>query len=230
MKTLGLIGGMSWESTVSYYRLINQGIKSKLGGLHSGKIILNSVDFAQIEAFQQSGDWQKSAEVLKSSALSLEAAGAQCIMICTNTMHKVADEVASVVALPLLHIADATAKVICKQKLNKVALLGTRFTMADTFYIERLEQHGIEVLVPSEQDQIIIHDIIYQQLCVGDIRPHSKQLYLSVIAHLEARGAQGVVLGCTEIGLLIQQEDTNIPLFDTAEIHANTAVEFALSD
>ena len=229
MKTLGLIGGMSWESTASYYRIINQGIKARLGGLHSAKIVLNSVDFAEVEAMQQAGDWQLSAELLKSSARSLEAAGAQCIMICTNTMHKVADEVAATVSLPLIHVADTTARVLIAKGVSKVALLGTRFTMSEPFYKTRLEQRGVDVVVPTDDEQTVIHDIIYQQLCLGDIREDSKQQYLDIINSLQHQGAQGVVLGCTEIGLLISQQDTDIPLFDTAEIHANAAVEFALS-
>ena len=230
MKTVGLIGGMSWESTASYYRIINQGIKARLGGLHSAKIVLNSVDFAEVEAMQQAGDWQLSAELLKSSARSLEAAGAQCIMICTNTMHKVADEVAATVSLPLIHVADTTARVLIAKGVTKVALLGTRFTMSEPFYKTRLEQRGVDVVVPTDDEQTVIHDIIYQQLCLGDIREDSKQQYLDIINSLQHQGAQSVVLGCTEIGLLISQQDTDIPLFDTAEIHANAAVEFALSD
>ncbi|TMP39792.1 aspartate racemase [Pseudoalteromonas citrea] len=229
MKTVGLIGGMSWESTASYYRIINQGIKARLGGLHSAKIVLNSVDFAEVEAMQQADDWQLSAELLKSSARSLEAAGAQCIMICTNTMHKVADEVAATVSLPLIHVADTTARVLTAKGVTKVALLGTRFTMSEPFYKTRLEQRGVDVVVPTDDEQTVIHDIIYQQLCLGDIREDSKQQYLDIINLLQHQGAQGVVLGCTEIGLLISQQDTDIPLFDTAEIHANAAVEFALS-
>ena len=229
MKTIGLIGGMSWESTASYYRIITQGVKARLGGLHSAKIVLNSVDFADVEAMQQAGDWQLSAELLKSSARSLEAAGAQCIMICTNTMHKVADEVAATVSLPLIHVADATARVLSAKGVTKVALLGTRFTMSEPFYKIRLEQRGVDVVVPTDDEQKVIHDIIYQQLCLGDIRDDSKQQYLDIINSLQHQGAQGVVLGCTEIGLLISQQDTDIPLFDTAEIHANAAIEFALS-
>ncbi|KAF7775146.1 aspartate racemase [Pseudoalteromonas citrea] len=229
MKTIGLIGGMSWESTASYYRIINQGIKARLGGLHSAKIVLNSVDFAEVEAMQQAGDWQLSADLLKGSARSLEAAGAQCIMICTNTMHKVADDIAAAVSLPLIHIADATAQVLIAKGVTKVALLGTRFTMSETFYTSRLEQRGVDVLVPTNAEQKVIHDIIYQQLCLGDIRDDSKRQYLDIINSLQHQGVQGVVLGCTEIGLLISQQDTDIPLFDTAEIHANAAVEFALS-
>lgn len=229
MKTVGLVGGMSWESTASYYRIINQRVKACLGGLHSAKIVLNSVDFAEVAAMQQAGDWQLSAELLKSSARSLEAAGAQCIMICTNTMHKVADEVATTVSLPLIHIVDATAQVLIGKGVSKVALLGTRFTMSEPFYKTRLEQRGVDVVVPTDNEQTVIHDIIYQQLCLGDIREDSKQLYLDIINSLQHQGAQGVVLGCTEIGLLISQQDTDIPLFDTAEIHANAAVEFALS-
>ncbi|TMO65024.1 aspartate/glutamate racemase family protein [Pseudoalteromonas aurantia] len=229
MKTVGLIGGMSWESTASYYRIINQRVKTRLGGLHSAKIVLNSVDFAEVAAMQQAGDWQLSAELLKSSARSLEAAGAQCIMICTNTMHKVADEVAATVSLPLIHIVDATAQVLIGKGVSKVALLGTRFTMSEPFYKTRLEQRGVDVVVPTDNEQTVIHDIIYQQLCLGDIREDSKQQYLDIINSLQHQGAQGVVLGCTEIGLLISQQDTDIPLFDTAEIHANAAVEFALS-
>ena len=228
MKTLGLIGGMSWESTAHYYRLINQGIKAKKGGLHSAKIILNSVDFAEIEVLQRANNWQKSAELLQGAAQSIEVAGADCILICTNTMHKVASEVSASVAIPLLHIAEVTACELLQQNIHKVALLGTEFTMSERFYRERLEQKGIEVLIPTKSERRLVHDIIYQQLCLGDIRESAKHTYLSIIDKLHKLGAQGVILGCTEIGLLIRQSDTTIPLFDTTEIHAQAAVNFAL--
>jgi aspartate racemase len=230
MKTVGLIGGMSWESTASYYRIINQEIKARLGGLHSAKIVLNSVDFAEIEAMQQANAWQLSADLLINSARSLEAAGAECMMICTNTMHKVADDIAAAVSLPLIHIADATAHVLLAKDVTNVALLGTKFTMSEPFYKDKLEQHGIDVMVPSFDEQTVIHDIIYQQLCLGDIRKDSKSQYLDIIKTLQNKGAQGVVLGCTEIGLLISQQDIDLPLYDTAEIHAKAAVEFALGN
>lgn len=230
MQTIGLIGGMSWESTLSYYQLINRQVKHSLGGFHSAKIILFSLDFAEIEHLQKQGDWQQAAEILIHAATTLEKAGADFLLICTNTMHKLADEVSAAVAIPLLHIADATATELQQKKITKVGLLGTRFTMQETFYKQRLiDKFNIDVVVPPDEQQAFIHSIIYQELCLGIIKPASKALFLSSIDELVKNGAQAVILGCTEIGQLIQQDMTTTPLFDTAAIHANRAVELALS-
>ncbi len=228
MKTLGLIGGMSWESTQTYYRLINQKVRDELGGLHSAKIVLYSVDFAEIEALQHKGDWQATAEILGSVGRSVESAGADVLVLCTNTMHKVASEIEQAVSIPLLHIADATANVLEQDGITCVGLLGTRFTMEQTFYIGRLEQRGIQVVVPDELQRERIHSVIYDELCRGVVNPDSKTDYLDVIASLTERGAQGVILGCTEIGLLVQAADTEVRLYDTTEIHAEQAVQLAL--
>lgn len=229
MKTIGLIGGMSWESTVSYYQLINQGIKQQLGGLHSAKLVLVSVDFAEIEKLQHQGDWQKTAEILADAAKSLEAAGADFFIICTNTMHKVADQVCQAVGIPLLHIADATAQQVTIDKLNKVALLGTQFTMAQDFYKNRIQDNfAIEVITPNSTAQQTIHQVIYQELCLGKVIPKSRQQYLTIIDDLVHQGAQGIILGCTEIALLVQQKHSPIKLYDTTAIHAAAAVAFSL--
>ncbi len=229
MKTIGLLGGMSWQSTVSYYQAINQGINETLGGLNSAKMILNSVNFAEIEKLQHQGLWHETAEILTDAAKSLELAGADFLMICTNTMHKVAPEIAANINIPILHIADATAEKLIENKISKVGLLGTSFTMAQDFYKSRLtDNFSIEVVVPCESDQTIIHDIIYDELCNGKIVDLSRQLYLAIIDKLFAQGAQAVILGCTEIALLVKQSDTKVPLYDTTEIHANSAVQLAL--
>lgn len=228
MRTLGLIGGMSWESTVTYYQRINQQIKTKLGGLHSAKILLHSVDFAQIEALQHEGKWQALGDILADAAIGLEKAGADCVVICTNTMHKVAEQVQNSVSIPLIHIADATAAALHQQSISCVALLGTRFTMEQDFYAGRLQDsHGIKVLIPEQAERDRIHQVIYQELCVGKTLPESKEFYLAVIDGLHKQGAQGIILGCTEIGLLINQQDTKVPLFDTTMIHADIAVAYA---
>ncbi len=230
MKTIGLLGGMSWESTVSYYQAINQGVKARLGGLHSAKICLYSVDFDEIEKLQRLGNWQQTAVMLSQAAQSVEKGGADVILICTNTMHKVADEVQSNISVPLLHIADATAEKLLADGFTKVGLLGTRFTMEQNFYKGRLtEEYGMGVVVPNEDDQTIVHDVIYNELCLGIINKGSKKRYLEIVDKLHQQGAQAVILGCTEIALLIQQKDTEIPLYDTTEIHANAAVEWALA-
>lgn len=230
MKTIGLIGGMSWESTQGYYRIINEQVKARLGGLHSAKIVLNSVDFDPIEKLQHRGDWEATAQILSEAARSVEAGGADCVLICTNTMHKVAPQVAESVSIPLLHIADATAAAIKAQGLSRVGLLGTGFTMEQDFYKGRLrEQHGLDVLIPNEVDRALVHRVIYEELCLGRIEPDSKAEYLRVIAQLAEQGAEAVILGCTEIGLLVQQADSSLPLFDTCELHACSAVDFALS-
>lgn len=229
MKTIGLLGGMSWESTQTYYRLINEGVKSRLGGLHSAKLVLYSVDFAEIEALQHQGDWPATARILSGAALSLENAGADFLMIGTNTMHKVAPEIEEAINIPLLHIADATAKVLTQDHIQRVGLLGTRFTMEQAFYRERLEAAGIEVVTPDAPQRAEVHRVIYEELCQGEIQAASRETYLAVINSLAEQGAQAVILGCTEIGLLIKQTDTPVPLYDTTAIHAAQAVNQALS-
>lgn len=229
MKTIGLIGGMSWESTVTYYQLINEAVHKRLGGLHSAKIVLWSVEFDEIEKCQSCGDWAKSASILSETAKGLEKAGADVILICTNTMHKVADEVAASVRVPLLHIADATFDALQKRAIHRVGLLGTKYTMQQDFIKGKLKERGLEVLVPESEDMEMINSVIFNELCVGKILPESKEKFLKVIEKLKAQGAEGVILGCTEIGLLIHQADTDLPVFDTTEIHAKAAVDFALA-
>ncbi|NRB68089.1 MAG: aspartate/glutamate racemase family protein [Vibrio sp.] len=229
MKIIGIIGGMSWESTASYYKLINQSVKREKGGLHSAKLILNSVDFAEIEALQHKGDWDKAAVILSEAAQSLEKAGADFLIIATNTMHKVASQVEAAVSIPLLHIADATGQQLVEQGISTVGLLGTAFTMEQAFYKQRLtDKFGIDVIVPNGVQRRLVHDVIYDELCLGDVNARSKQDFKTIIEDLSAEGAQGVILGCTEIGLLISEQDTDIPLFDTTEIHAYVAVNEAL--
>lgn len=223
MKTIGLIGGMSWESTVSYYQIINETIKEKLGGLHSAKIILYSVDFAEIEECQSKEDWDKSAIILADAAMRLEQAGADYIVICTNTMHKVAPYIQKEIKIPIIHIAETTAEVLKKNNVKKVALLGTKYTMTQNFYKEKIQQNGIEVIIPNEIDVKIVNDIIYNELCLGIISDESRREYMRIIDSLKADGAEGVILGCTEIGLLISQEDSSIPIYDTTQIHAYAA-------
>ncbi len=231
MKTIGLLGGMSWESTASYYQAINQEIKSRLGGLHSAKICLYSVDFAEIEALQHQGNWLETAKILTKAAQSVEHAGADFLMICTNTMHKVVPEISTGISIPILHIADATAQLLVRDKITKVGLLGTRFTMEQDFYKGRLtDNFGIEVVVPSAAQQNIVHQVIYQELCQGEMKPESKAEYLRIIEALHAKGAQAVILGCTEIALLVSQNDTDIPIYDTTKIHASQGVALALAD
>lgn len=230
MKTIGLLGGMSWESTQTYYRLLNEGVKTRLGGLHSAKIVLYSVDFADIEALQHKGEWGATARILSDAALSLEKAGADFLVIGTNTMHKVAPEIEQVLRIPLLHIADATAKVLARDGISRVGLLGTRFTMEQAFYRERLENAGIDVVIPDDPQRHLIHRVIYEELCLGQIVADSRRAYLEVVDSLAERGAEAVILGCTEIGLLIRQVDTPVPLYDTTGIHAAQAVELALAE
>ncbi|MCA5013171.1 MULTISPECIES: aspartate/glutamate racemase family protein [unclassified Enterococcus] len=230
MKIIGLLGGMSWESTVSYYEAINQIISKKLGGLHSAKCLISSVDFAEIEHLQAIGDWQTSGNLLAREAKRLENAGADCIVICTNTMHKVAPMIEQVISIPLLHIAEETRKVIEKDKISKIALLGTKYTMTQDFYKEKLIEHGIEVMVPTKDDVEFVNQVIYEELCLGKIRKESKERYVAIIDQLAEQGAQGVILGCTEIGLLIKQEDTKVKLFDTTKIHAESAALYSLAD
>ena len=228
MKTIGLIGGMSWESTATYYQIINQVINKQLGGLHSAKCVLYSVDFQEIEQCQSSNDWQKSAQILLQAALSLQKAGADFIVICTNTMHKVVPQIIPHLNIPILHIAEMTVKALKKQNMTRIALLGTKYTMEQHFYREIIIQHGIEVIIPDELDRQIINDIIFKELCRGVIKLNSKNAYLAIIDKLCRLGVQGVVLGCTEIGLLINQNDTAVPLFDTSLIHAQEAALYAL--
>lgn len=229
MKTIGLLGGMSWESTIPYYRLINEGVKARLSGLHSAKIVLHSVDFHEIEACQSSGDWDKAGEMLADAALGLQKAGAEGIVLCTNTMHKVAHHIESRCGLPFLHIADATGRAIAARGAKRVALLGTRYTMEQDFYRGRLSAaFGIESLIPDEPQRLRINQIIFDELCLGKITAESKRYYQQVINALHEQGAQGVIFGCTEIGLLLGQEDCPLPVFDTAAIHAADAVSFML--
>ncbi|MBP1041436.1 aspartate/glutamate racemase family protein [Vagococcus sp. BWB3-3] len=223
MKTIGLIGGMSWESTVDYYRLINEAVKRELGGLHSAKIILVSVDFQEIENYQFAGQWDKSAQVLSDAARRLEGAGADFILICTNTMHKVADQVAAAITIPLVHIARVTGDALIAKDIQKVGLLGTVFTMEEPFYRKEIEAKGIEVVVPNQEDRQLVSQIIYEELCLGILSDDSRRTYLRIIAELAAQGAEAVILGCTEIGLLVKQGDTLVPLFDTTTIHAESA-------
>ena len=230
MQTIGLIGGMSWESTVPYYRLLNENVRDRLGGLHSAKIVLYSVDFHEIERLQHAGDWVAAGTQMADAARALQSAGADFVVLCTNTMHKVAPAIEAAVAIPLLHIADATAAAIKGAGLQRVGLLGTRFTMEQPFYRERLEQrHGIEVVVPGEAEREIVHRVIYDELCAGQIREASRTQYRRIMADLVANGAQAVILGCTEIGLLVDATDASVPLFDTTRIHAEAAVERALA-
>ena len=229
MKTIGLIGGMSWESSIEYYRIINETAKAKLGGLHSAKSIMYSVDFAEIEILQHQGKWAEAAQILVDAAKNLENGGADFIVLCTNTMHKVADDIQANVKIPLLHIADATAQLVKDSGIQKIGLLGTRFTMEEEFYKGRLSQkYGLSVNVPNAQEREIVHRVIYDELVIGKIQQHSKEQYISIIEQMVNQGAEGVILGCTEIGLLIHKQDSQVPLFDTTRIHAEAAVEYAL--
>ncbi|GLS91442.1 aspartate racemase [Psychromonas marina] len=229
MKTIGLLGGMSWESSIGYYRAINEGVKDALGGLHSAKIAMYSVDFDTIEKLQHSGDWEGTAKILSEAAINVERAGADCLLICTNTMHKVAPQIEKSIMIPLLHIADATAEVVVKKGFKKVGLLGTAFTMEQDFYKGRLkDNYGLSVLVPVEEDRKIVHNVIYEELCLGRIMPSSKAEFLRIIDSLAEQGAEAVILGCTEIAMLVEQSDTPITLLDTTTIHAQKAVEWAL--
>ena len=228
-RTLGIIGGMSWESTESYYRLINEGIKARLGNLHSADLLIHSVDFAPIEALQAQGAWDEMGKVLANSGKRLQAAGAQGLLIATNTMHKVIDDIQSATNLPIIHIADVTAAAIKQQGLTKIALLGTQFTMVEDFYKQRLTDAGLQVLIPENDARAEVHRIIYEELCQGQLLDSSRQYYQQVIEDLADKGAEGVILGCTEIGLLLQPADSPILVFDTTAIHAAAAVDFLLS-
>jgi aspartate racemase len=230
MKTIGLLGGMSWESSELYYRWINQMVKQKLGGLHSARIAMVSVDFQEIEELQNAGNWDKSASLLSQAAVQVEAAGADFLLICTNTMHKVAPQIEAAIHIPLLHIADATAEKIRSQSINTVGLLGTRFTMEQDFYIGRLQQKfGLKVLIPPLSERQIVHRIIYEELILGIIRDESRQEFLHIMKNLQEQGAQAIIEGCTEIVMLVKPEHTDIRLFDTTAIHAEKAVEMALA-
>ena len=228
LKTIGLIGGMSWESTVPYYRLVNEAVRERLGGLHSAKIVLYSVEFAEVEEMQRAGAWDEAGRLLAEVARTLEAAGADVLVLCTNTMHRVAPAIESAVSVPFIHIADPTAHAIKAAGLARVGLLGTRFTMEQDFYRDRLESHGIDVVVPDASDRETVHRVIYDQLCLGVIDDDSRQEYRAIVRRLVDAGAQAVILGCTEIGLLIGQDDSPVPLFDTTVLHARAAAEWAL--
>lgn len=228
MKTIGLIGGMSWESTIPYYKIINEEVKHRLGGLHSAKIVLYSVEFDEIEQCQSSGDWEKSGNILGKAAQGLEAAGADFLLICTNTMHKVAPQVASMVHIPIVHIADATADELEKSHIRRVGLLGTKYTMTQDFYKQILIDRGIEVVIPDGPDIEIVNDVIFHELCLGELKDESRRQFQRIIDSLKGKGAEGVILGCTEIGMLIQQSDSSLPVFDTTLIHAKRAAELAL--
>lgn len=230
MKTIGLIGGMSWESSLEYYRIINETVKAKLGGLHSAKCVMYSVDFAPIEVLQREGRWQESARPLAAAAQSVERAGADFVVLCTNTMHKLADEIQANIGIPFLHIADATAQKVKAAGLTRIGLLGTRFTMEEDFYTGRLKQkYGLTVLIPNDEDREIVHRVIYEELVLGEIKPESRAHYLRIMERLAQAGAEGIILGCTEIGLLVHDGDTRVSLFDTTRIHAVAAVEYALA-
>jgi aspartate racemase len=229
MNRIGLIGGMSWESSALYYQRLNDGIAARLGGLHSAECILYSVDFAEIEAMQSSGRWTDAAGRLAQAAKSLEAGGADVLLLCTNTMHKVYDDVQAAVTIPLIHLGDTTAAAVLSAGLTRVGLLGTAFTMEQAFYRDRLERHGLTVLVPGEQDRQVVHDVIYDELCQGIVRPESRDAYRTVIGRLVDRGVEGIILGCTEIELLIGQGDSPVPLFPTTQIHVEAAIDWALT-
>ena len=230
MKTIGLVGGMSWESTLEYYRVINQYTKERLGGFHSAKVVLYSVDFAEVESQQHEGRWDDLTRLMIDAAQRVERAGAEVLVICTNTMHKMADDVQGKIRIPILHIVDAAAEAIKSRSIKKVGLLGTRFTMEQDFYKQRLiRNHGLEVIIPEKKEREAIHRILYNELCLGEIKEQSKGTFRAIIAGLKARGAQGIVLGCTEIPILVSQDDYRIPLFDTTTLHARAAVDFALN-
>ena len=228
LKTIGLIGGMSWESTVTYYKIINEVIKEKLGGLHSAKCVLYSVDFQEIEECQANGNWEKSGEILGEAANNLEKAGADFIVICTNTMHKVVSQIKEKISIPILHIAEMTAEKILEKGLKNIALLGTKYTMEQDFYKSKLIEKGINVIIPDKNDIEIINEVIYDELCLGTINSDSKKKFLEIVDKLRNKGAEGIILGCTEIGLLIKNADTDVPLFDTAIIHAEQAAIYSI--
>lgn len=228
LKTIGLIGGMSWESTATYYKIINETVKEKLGGLHSAKCILYSVDFQEIEECQANGNWEKSGEILGEAAYNLEKAGADFIVICTNTMHKVVNQIKEKISIPILHIAEMTAEKILEKGIKNIALLGTKYTMEQDFYKSKLIEKGINVIIPDKNDIETINEVIYDELCLGSINFNSKKKFLEIVDKLRSKGAEGIILGCTEIGLLIKNKDTDVPLFDTAIIHAEQAAMYSI--
>lgn len=229
MKTIGLIGGMSWESSLEYYRIINETVRERLGGLHSAQCLMYSVDFADVEVLQREGRWDEAAHMMCASALRLQDGGADCVVLCTNTMHKLAEFMQQAIRIPLLHIADATAEQIKARGIGTVGLLGTRFTMEEDFYTGLLaDRYGIQVRIPAESERVIVHRVIYDELCLGQVCAPSKVQYVAIMRGLVERGAQGIILGCTEIGLLVNQADCTVPLFDTTRIHAEAAVDWAL--
>ena len=230
MKTIGLIGGMSWESTITYYQLLNEAAKESLGGLHSAKVLLYSVDFYEIEAYMSAGDWDKAADMLADVAARLERAGADMILICTNTLHKVAPQVQARIRVPFVHIAEAAAEALCAQNISRVGLLGTKYTMTQDFYRDKLVERGIEVLIPQGEEIELVNRVIFDELCLGIVTESSRLAYLRVIENLRLRGAEGILLGCTELGLIVSQGDVALPLFDTTVIHANQAAKLALQD
>uniref|UniRef100_UPI0012666646 aspartate/glutamate racemase family protein n=1 Tax=Brachybacterium subflavum TaxID=2585206 RepID=UPI0012666646 len=230
MRTIGMLGGMSWESTAEYYRLANQAVREHLGGTHSARIVLDSVDFAQIEAMQEAGDWDAAGRLLAERARALEAAGADLLVLCTNTMHLVADAIEAAVDIPLLHLVDITAGAVSRASLSRVGLLATAFTMEQGFYVERMREHGIDVIVPDAEDRALVHRVIYEELVVGVVSETSRREYQQVIQRLVDRGAQGIILGCTEIELLIGADDAPVPVFPTTRLHAQAAVDAALAD
>ena len=230
MKTIGLIGGMSWESSIEYYRIINETVREKLGGLHSSKSVMYSLDFAEIEALQHQNRWEEATQLMIDAAQHVQNGNADFVLICTNTMHKMAEDVQKHIDIPILHIADATAEAIKGKGLTKIGLLGTRFTMEEQFYRGRLEsKHGLSVIIPSENDREIIHRVIYDELCLGEVKSSSKGKYAAIIDKLIQAGAQGIILGCTEISLLVEEAHSAVPIFDTTLIHATSAVEYALA-
>ena len=230
MKTIGLIGGMSWESTITYYQLLNEAAKEQLGGLHSAKIFLYSVDFFEIEALMSRGEWDQAAELLGGVAKRLEQAGADCVLICTNTLHKVAPQVQSQITVPLLHIAEAAAEALLARGVTRVGLLGTKYTMTQEFYRDKLVARGVEVIIPVGDEIEMVNRVIFDELCLGIVKEDSRAAYLSVIDNLKSRGAEAILLGCTELGLIVSQEDVSLPLFDTTVIHAKAAADFALTE
>ncbi len=230
MKRIGLLGGMSWESSAEYYRFVNQAVRTRLGGLHSADCLLRSVDFAAVEELQRTGRWNEAGKLLAAEAQTLVAAGAELLVLCTNTMHRVADQIAAAVAIPFIHIADTTADAVRAAELSTVGLLATAYTMEQDFYVGRLERtHGLAVVVPGPQDRRVVHDVIYQELCLGIVKEESRQAYRRVIGGLVGRGAEGILLGCTEIDLLIGPQDAPVPVFDTTRLHAERAVDLALA-
>jgi aspartate racemase len=230
MKTIGLIGGMSWESTITYYQLLNEAAKNKLGGLHSAKILLYSVDFFEIEALMSRGDWERAAQVLGDVAKRLEQAGADFILICTNTLHKVAPQVQARITVPLVHIAEASAEALLARGIKRVGLLGTKYTMTQEFYRDKLTERGVEVIIPEGDEIELVNRVIFDELCLGIVKEDSRAAYLGVIENLHKRGAEGILLGCTELGLIVSQADVSLPLFDTTVIHAEKAAALALED